>query len=432
MVIDDEYSDIREDMYQNFLSKDYDGVDISFDILPVEYGRVLNEMIESKIQSIDAFFIDARLDSVDKGWGQPNFGIQFSGVLSIIEKLFGDHKVPPIFMISKHWTDEEFLTSVSKSFSVFHKSVQPSRFFSLIELEKCVRAAKEKNAHGVLEVRHLDIERKYIQKEIEKVKKERYNAGIPIDIVVIVAIPEEKKMAYKAFNIDGATEVYMKGYGFSYCLAQKDGYNIAIITQLTMGMANASVTTTSAIFAFRPKLVAMVGICAGKKDKTKVCDIVVPSEVLDYSIGKKYKEKIEYRPLHQTIKPDIFDYVQHRIANNNLLFARIEESFSGETPEHKMSAHTQPMATGTWIVDDPNVFDKITTDIQGNCIALDMEAYAVALAAQHLDVAWMVIKSVQDYADGKKNETEGDYRKYAAYSSARVLYECLPEIMKRI
>ena len=59
-----------------------------------------------------------------------------------------------------------------------------------------------------------------------------------------------------------------------------------------------------------------------------------------------------------------------------------------------------------------------------------MEAYGVATAANALHLPWHIIKSVQDYADGKKNATETKSRAYAAFSSTVIFKKYLDKIMK--
>ena len=58
MVIDDEYTD-RAEQYQAFLEKEYDGIEIKYNILPLELGRELLSKLPECCQDIDAFFIDA-------------------------------------------------------------------------------------------------------------------------------------------------------------------------------------------------------------------------------------------------------------------------------------------------------------------------------------------------------------------------------------
>jgi nucleoside phosphorylase len=66
--------------------------------------------------------------------------------------------------------------------------------------------------------------------------------------------------------------------------------------------------------------------------------------------------------------------------------------------------------------------------LQDDTVALDMEAYALGAAADTMNTKWLVIKTVQDFADGNKSATEGDIRPFAAYSSAKLLQILLDDI----
>lgn len=429
MIIDDEFSDMRKKIYMDFLTTEYSGVEVCFDVEFIEYARDVSQRIKEKIKYIDAFFIDARLDTSEKGWINDGYGMDFNSVLSIIEEACKDLVIPPIFMISKHWTDQDLLTMVSKSFSVFHTSVQPSRFFSLEGIENWTTRANEKSADGSLDFKPLKEEREYIYHTIKKVRKNI--AGLPVDIVLILAVPDEKEMAFKVFGVTNKTLEYNSKYGLYYNLATVGEYRIAIILQTEMGMANASIVATSSILAFNPSLVAMTGICAGKEEETRLYDIIIPKEAFDYSCGKMNVDDKEFRPSHEPLDRSILAMVTHSC--DKKLLADIRTGFEyGEIPDKDIKVHIEAMATGTFVVDDPSVFDEIKKRISGKCIALDMEAYAVALSARTFNKKWVVIKSVQDYANGKKSEDEKKARNFAAYSSAKLLYDLIPGIMETI
>lgn len=429
MIIDDEFSVLRESIYTDFLSTEYSDINIRFDIESIEYGSQISSRLTERIKYIDAFFIDARLNNENKGWSNNGYGMDFNGVLSTIESVCKDRVIPPIFMISKHWTDQDLLTMVSKSFSVFHTSVQPSRFFSLGEIEDWIRRAKEYDADGKLDFTPLSVEREYIYKTIKKAQKNM--SALRVDIVLIQAVNDENAMAAKVFGFEGQSPEYSKKYGFHYYLATVNEYRVAIILQTEMGMTDASIVATSSILAFDPLLVAMTGICAGKMGETNLCDIIIPKETFDYSRKKVNVDDDEFRALHESLDKSISSKIG--LSYDKELLAKIRTSFKfGTMPNKDIEVHTEAMATGTMVVNDPSVFDEIKKRISGKCLAIDMEAYAIALSARTFNKKWVVIKSVQDYANGEKNQDEIKSRDFAAYSSAKLLYELIPGIMGTI
>jgi nucleoside phosphorylase len=74
------------------------------------------------------------------------------------------------------------------------------------------------------------------------------------------------------------------------------------------------------------------------------------------------------------------------------------------------------MASGASVIADDDAARSIVTQ-QRELLAIEMEAYAVMAAAEYVDdpkpIA-IIIKSVCDYADAKKND---DWQKYASYTS---------------
>ena len=208
--------------------------------------------------------------------------------------------------------------------------------------------------------------------------------------------------------------------------------HIVVVSQNYMGMTEASRTATAAILAFHPKIMMMVGICAGKKNATNLGDLIIADKAFDYSTGKLYETGLEHRPPHRPINDALASFVNNAWINqSDLIFAKINEKFSGD-PLSGCKIRFTSMGSGPWVVDTEKVFEDIRDHVVGNCISLDMEAYAVALAADQLKTPWVIVKSVQDYADGNKSLTEKASRAYAAFSSAYLLCEYLPKMIEYI
>lgn len=431
MVIDDEYQE-RASLYEAFFEKEYVEIGIQFAIHPVEYGRDLHAKLRQQYMKIDAFFIDARLDKSEKGWGA-DFDVTFDTVLSQIEKVYSGICIPPIFMMSKHWQDDYgLLSKINRAFSVFHNPLQASRYYSQEELETVIKEAQTSDRNGVLILNTLRSEREYIASEILKTRSVRYNSSTPVDVVLQLAVPDEKRRAYQILNLSEADDQYLKPYGLSYQETHYDGHHIVVVPQAAMGMTEASRTATASILAFRPRLIAMTGICAGKKGHTNLCDLVVANYTFDYTMGKLLKDTLEHRPQFQTLSAELSSFVSNNLVNNaDSLFADVNKKYTGDAPSG-CRIHFTSMGSGPWVVDNPQIFEEIREHIVGNCMALDMEAYAVAAVANQMKTPWLVLKSVQDYANGKKQDTEKKSRAYAAFSSTYILCQQLSKLMEYI
>ena len=439
MVIDDLYDEAKS-MYVSFLSQKHVNIGVEFNIIPVEYARDLVSTLQENIEKIDGFFIDARLDASEKGWSRT---YNFDFVLTSIETEYKNRQavIPPIFLISQYWQkDQGLLSSIRCSFSVFHKPMHPARFYNRDEI-----VAWNNNANTPNGNKELREERKYILDEIKKTHQLQEELGQrKADIVLQFAISDEKNMAYSVFKLSGENDQRLNSYGIIYQIATIDKYRVAFVSQSNMGMTNAAMTTTGAILAFHPKIVIMTGICAGKKDAgVHLGDVIVAKSAFDYSIGKLKKRKMPNGSVQDYLKHKNFSENINHVLDNfiNLVsdkkrstetLQKIAKKYPGTIPNERIKnmLWVSPIACGPWVVDNSAIFKRVIPDASyGDCVALDMESYAVACTAQNLNTPWLVIKVVQDYANGKKENDEKDVRDYASYLGPAVINHYLSQIM---
>ena len=89
------------------------------------------------------------------------------------------------------------------------------------------------------------------------------------------------------------------------------------------------------------------------------------------------------------------------------------------------------LQSGTAVIDDPAIVQEVAKS-QDDLAGIDMEAYALAVAANILRTKWIVFKSVQDFADGEKSSTEVGVRSFSAYASAKLLQLTITELSRYI
>ena len=254
------------------------------------------------------------------------------------------------------------------------------------------------------------------------------------DVLIICALPEERDRAFDAFGVPEEDRKRMlqgfrSDYNFLYQRFSYAGFNIAVVTQNSMGMATATSVATRAILAMNPKLVAMTGICAGRKNKVALGDIVVADQVFDYTAGKKYIDRFAPRPLSFSADDAIRNYISAAILNNDYISDSILQGWRGNRIPHRISIHMKAIASGTAVVDDEQTMISASS-VQDNLYAIDMESYGVALAATALRTKWIVLKAVQDFADGHKECDEAGIRDFSAYASAALLKNIIPSIVE--
>ena len=264
-------------------------------------------------------------------------------------------------------------------------------------------------------------------KKMTKAEKAALPSPEPADVVIQVAVTVELDGVLKAFDVENAERCYDTAakYDFSYYRFKRHGLDIVVVMQPYMGMTYCSSLCTRAILAFEPDLVCMTGICAGRSGKANLGDIVIASSVFDYAEGKQYEDRFAPRPKTRPMDYMLSEYISSEVLDNKDMIDKICEGYKDAPEDVAVSFHS--MASGAVVVDDPTVMQRIA-EMQDDTVALDMEGYALAAAADLLDTKWMVIKTVQDFADGNKSATEGDIRPFAAYSSAKLLDVILEDI----
>lgn len=253
-----------------------------------------------------------------------------------------------------------------------------------------------------------------------------------VDAVIIVAIPEEKKGVFDAFRVpheERGTGVWNSEYNFRYHRFDIKEFSLVLLKQTKMGMTAAASLATRAIMAFKPRLIAMAGICGGRKGKTNLGDIIVASTVFDHTAGKHYSERFKFRPDAIPLDDAISDIVSNAAVGDDVLIGNIRRNYGGDCPPGEIKVHLAPIASGTAVIDNPEVVDGITV-VQDDMAGIDMEAYGLACAAKVFGTKWIVAKAVQDFADGSKSETEEKVRSFAAFASAELLRLLLEDFME--
>ena len=244
-------------------------------------------------------------------------------------------------------------------------------------------------------------------------------------VALIVATETEEKAIknmydWKPITFSDDTQTY---YSASI---EKNGssHKIVYARQSEMGMTVAVTLTMKLIEHFRPQFMIMVGIAAGiaRSDMAEQIygDVVVADMIWNYTSGKfvnPERTDIRFgnvgfisRPAVVKTDAELLEYVRKAAAS----------------PENQCHIHIGLMATGSAVVTNREIVNKLIYTMYRETIGLDMEAYGVVYATQNATTPRpkaLVIKSVCDYANNEKSD---QYQKFAAYTScefAKLLIE---------
>ena len=247
-----------------------------------------------------------------------------------------------------------------------------------------------------------------------------------IDYAIITTVPVETE-AVRALAENWRKIVFENDPNSYYVTEfEKEGVRKKVVTAQSsdMGMVAASISAMNLNFHFKPKYIFITGIAAGIGDH-KLGDILIPSEVWNYSSGK-YVDKdgsLSFLPEPKVIPLDvkIADLVKQDYSDIlEKIHAgwKIKNEIDLQISKTALSMYSSPLACGTAVVANFELVKDMILGHSRKTQGIDMEAYGVFAAARSLcdnkPVA-ICVKSISDFADKEKND---GFQPYASYTSA--------------
>ncbi len=207
---------------------------------------------------------------------------------------------------------------------------------------------------------------------------------------------------------------------FYEAVIERDGKpcKILLAQAKEQGMVAAAVLSYKLIVHFQPKYLIMTGIAAGtfyEKENTGVHlygDVIVANMVWNYAKGKfttADKGSMTFGDIGFIPRPSLLK-----------LDAEIESyiRMAAISEKNECRVHFGPMACGFSVVANKDLVEKQVRAQFSDTVGLDMESYAVmyACTVSPTKTIPIVIKSICDFADGRKDDT---YQRFAAYTSTQ-------------
>ena len=189
-----------------------------------------------------------------------------------------------------------------------------------------------------------------------------------------------------------------------------------------VGAVAAATLTTKAALRLNPSIVIMSGICAGVEGKAEIGDVVAADVSWDWQSGKYIDKNGE----------EAFESSPHHINVDDELSVKLFMLKRNEEFWKTLSIHAQafglpmpklvaaPMATGSSVLADVRVSERIRAVQHRNVTGLDMETYGVyaAVSSTLTSADFVSLKSVCDNGDKKKDDR---YQQYASTISAKAV-----------
>lgn len=259
---------------------------------------------------------------------------------------------------------------------------------------------------------------------IREQREERERLAFDVDVVLVTALQLEMDAVHTGWQWDPAEPLddtsFIRRGRFS-----SGGRTCTVISAVAprMGMVSACHLTSKLIERFRPRIVAMPGICAGVRGKAQLGDVIFASMAWDYQSGKHVMDSASVPgflidPHFIQVEPAIASKWTILSADDNLRVS----AWQGWKPRYPQppTLLQGPVASGSAVLANASITDQIVRQ-QRKCIGVEMEAYGVFFAvemAPHPKPMACVMKSVCDFADEKKGD---GHQEYAAFTSAYFL-----------
>ncbi|EHU3239236.1 hypothetical protein ACX0AN_002170 [Acinetobacter baumannii] len=250
------------------------------------------------------------------------------------------------------------------------------------------------------------------------------------DFIIICALPKEAN-AYKELNLDYKESKSIQGLD---CLEISiDNHVGVIITCPRMGLVDAAITSAMGLQIFKPKLVAMSGICAGIKDKAQIYDITIPELCYQHDSGKWTMDGFtpeQYSiQLDHAVKLKIKDLITKTDFVNSILNGI--QAKRSEIPDDFEQINTRiqlgTLSSGSAVIADED-FNSTITKQHRRVAAFEMETYAVYESARLADFKpiFFSAKAVVDNGTPAKND---DFHRIACLISAKTTIEIIKVLL---
>lgn len=244
----------------------------------------------------------------------------------------------------------------------------------------------------------------------------------PLDFVIICAL-EKERHGFVHASCDLGDRTVISGLD---CQAIKiDDLRGTIVVQPSPGMISAAIISTKALTVFRPRAIAMAGICGGRPGETELGALIAPDLSWNYQSGKFVAGMLTPDLLQVSVRPTVRATLSVMTAESQV--KEMRAGLMNEALDHA-PFHVKPMVSGSQVVADEAVVTTIGD--QGRKVAgIDMEVASVYFAAQDFfDGAgiYFAAKTVVDLANEHKDDR---YHEYGCSLSARFVVAALKRLL---
>ena len=241
----------------------------------------------------------------------------------------------------------------------------------------------------------------------------------PVDFVVITALEEERDAMLSkmrgARKLDKqATDIHTY-YRASVRTNRRDGseYRVVVTSLLNMGPINASAQAVSVVNRWKPKYVLLVGIACGVPGEVNYGDVLIATQVADYTPGKLIDGS-------RQVRWEVFPCGASLLDSANNVPANWERKIGVVRPKtDKVLRHKGVVASGGDVISDDQVIATYS-ESWPKLVGIEMEGGGVAAGVHQTTdrPEFLMIKSVSDFGKDKHDAEVKPWRHYACHAAA--------------
>ena len=202
-------------------------------------------------------------------------------------------------------------------------------------------------------------------------------------------------------------------------------YNGNIILLPRPGVVDASIIAVKAVERYRPRLVAMSGICAGIRERVRMGQVLVCETCWEYQVGKFASDGFRFEPYQISVSEGVRQTLSALCRSETVRGIIYRDSLPDGVVEVEPKMAT--MVSGSAVVADENIREAIRTQHR-KIDGIEMELAGVYRAIKLTDDGIVVVgvKAVSDFADENKND---DMQRFAATASAHFVVEAIEALL---
>src|ERR1044072_3637972 len=241
----------------------------------------------------------------------------------------------------------------------------------------------------------------------------------PVDFVIITALEEERDAMLSQLRgarpLDkGENNIHVFYFARVPTRRQdRSQYKVIVPSFPNMGPITATAQTVAVVSRWRPRYVLLVGIVCGIPGEVSYGDVLIASQVADYSLGKQIAERRQVRWEVFPCGASLLDSANN-VGPDWQKRIRVRRPGDGSPGRHK-----GVIASGGDVIYDDKIFATYS-ESWPKLIGIEMESGGVAAGVHQTPdrPEFLMIKCVSDFGKDKHDPIVAPWREYACHAAS--------------